>query len=57
MLRDEMAWVMEVARQIAKEEITLAIAAIPKAKVAKPEINHEPAPEPVKAEAPVKKGK
>ena len=62
MLRDEMAWVMEVARQIAKEEIELALKMIkPNAKFAPPEpvveAKPEPAPEPVKAEAPVKKGK
>ena len=55
MLNEERDWVVEVARQIAKEEIALATA--PKAKVVKPEIKPEPAPVIVEAEAPVKKGK
>ena len=54
MLRED----VELVRQIVKEEIAKALVALrPIAKVAKPEINPEPAPEPVKAEAPVKKGK
>lgn len=62
MLKEEMEWVKEVARQIAKEEIALALKMIkPEAKFGPPEPAEkiktpEPAAEEVKADAP-KKGK
>ena len=54
MLREEMEWVKEIAHQIAKEEIALALTAFkPVAKAKTP----EPAVEEAKAEAPIKRGK